>query len=70
MSVAISLVMAEEVATFAARRAVATGTIGKTLVETLHQLCQSDRQAIRDHAMLLAHQAAAAEWNRQQDGAA
>jgi hypothetical protein len=61
---------AEEVAIFAARRALATGAINRAFVETLHQLCQSDRAAIREHAVLLAHQAAAIEWTRRHGSAA
>lgn len=60
---------AEEVALFAARRAFAANTISQAFVETLRQLCQSDRATIRAHAIRLAHQAAAVEWTRR-DGAA
>ena len=63
---AVTVNAAEEKALFAAKRAVATGCIGSTLVATLRQLCQSDRAVIRDHAVLLAHQAAAIEWTRRQ----
>jgi hypothetical protein len=66
----VSVPMAEEVAMFAARRALASGAINRAFVETLHQLCQSDRAAIREHAVLLAHQAAAIEWTRRQNGSA
>jgi hypothetical protein len=58
----VTLAQAEEVAIFAARRAVATATFNRTFVETLRQLVQSDRRPIREHAVLLAHQAAAIEW--------
>ena len=58
----MTVTQAEEVAIFAARRAVATAAFNQTFVDTLRQLAQSDREAIRNHAVLLAHQAAAIEW--------
>ncbi len=67
---AITRENAEEAAIFAARRALTAGQFNQTFVETLRQLCQSQRQAIRNHAILLAHQASAIEWARRQGGAA
>ena len=69
-SIGLNLTSAEEVALFAARRAVVTGTIGRALVGTLRQLCRSERRVIREHAVHLAHQAAAIEWTRRQGDAA
>lgn len=66
----VTVESAEEVAIFAARRAFTAGQFNQSFVETLRQLCQSERQAIRDHAIHLAHQAAAIEWTRRQNGAA
>lgn len=62
----IPLASAEEVALFAARRAVFSGAIGETLVRALQQLCQSKRQVVRQHAVLLAHRAAAIAMNDRQ----
>ena len=59
----IPLDAAEEVALFAARRAVFTGAIGETLVRALQQLCQSKRQVVRDHAIRLAHIASSIAHN-------
>lgn len=64
----IPVTAAEEVALFAARRALAAGTFNQAFVETLRRLCQSERAAIRGHAVHLAHQAAAIEWTRRQGG--
>ena len=67
---AITVECAEEVSLFAARRAVVAGQFSPAFVATLRQLCQSERQAIRNHAIHLAHKAAAIEWTRRQNGAA
>ena len=62
---------AEERALFLARRAVANAAFDPPFVEALRHLSQSDRAAIRDHAVLLAHQAAAINWVcRQNEGGA
>ena len=67
----VTVEMAEEKALFLARRAVATAAFNQTFVDTLRQLAQSDREAIRNHAVLLAHQAAAIHWAcRQNQGGA
>lgn len=65
-----TVAMAEERALFAARRAVAKAAFEPPFVETLHQLVQSDRASIREHAVLLAHQAAAINWVCRQNGGA
>lgn len=65
---AITVDSAEEVAIFAARRALVAGQFNQAFVETLRQLCQSDRRPIREHAVLLAHQASAIEWARRRGG--
>ena len=64
---AITVDNAEEVALFAARRAFTAGQFNQAFVEALRQLCQSGRRPIREHAIHLAHQAAAVEWTRRQN---
>jgi len=61
---------AEEAALFAAKRAVNCGEIGEALVLALQQLCRSARFSIGDHAILLAHRAAAIAHNDRQGDAA
>lgn len=65
---ALDLSQAEERALFRARRAVTLAAFAPPFTDTLRQLAQSDRRTIRDHAVLLAHQAAAIDWTRRHNG--